>query len=119
MEMNKAPEGKWLKKNAWKYGFILRYPEDKTAITGIQYEPWHYRYIGMPHSAIMQEHHFVLEQYLDYLRKERVISVRVDGKKYEVSYYPVSKKMTIKVPTNRQYDISGNNRDGIIVTVYP
>ncbi|WP_340084719.1 M15 family metallopeptidase [Siminovitchia sp. FSL H7-0308] len=42
MKMEKAPEGKWLEKNAWKYGFILRYPKDKSAITGIQYEPWHF-----------------------------------------------------------------------------
>lgn len=37
---------KWLMKNSWKYGFILRYPTDKSDITGISYEPWHYRYVG-------------------------------------------------------------------------
>ena len=36
----------WLAENAWQYGFILRYPEDKTDITGVIYEPWHYRYVG-------------------------------------------------------------------------
>ena len=36
MKMDNAPEGKWIEENAWKYGFILRYPKDKTAITGIQ-----------------------------------------------------------------------------------
>ncbi|ULL16924.1 VanY-A/VanY-F/VanY-M family D-Ala-D-Ala carboxypeptidase [Paenibacillus sp. H1-7] len=117
MEMNQAPEGKWLNKNAWKYGFILRYPKDKAAITGIQYEPWHYRYIGLPHSAIMQEKRFVLEQYLDYLKKEKSIAFTVDGTKYQVAYYPVSQNTAIKVPANRQYEISGNNMDGIIVTV--
>ena len=40
------PEGKWLSANAYKYGFILRYPADKQAVTGYEYEPWHYRYIG-------------------------------------------------------------------------
>jgi zinc D-Ala-D-Ala carboxypeptidase len=39
MKMNEAPEGQWIEKNTWKYGFILRYPEDKTEVTGIQYEP--------------------------------------------------------------------------------
>ncbi len=43
--------------------FILRYPEDKTELTGIQYEPWHIRYVGLPHSAIMKEKNFVLEEY--------------------------------------------------------
>lgn len=118
MKMDQAPEGKWLKKNAWKYGFILRYPADKAAITGIQYEPWHYRYIGLPHSAIIRDRHFVLEQYLDYLREEKEISVSVDGEQYEIYYYPISQDTTIKVPVNRHYEISGNNMDGVIVTVY-
>ncbi|MCU6792003.1 VanY-A/VanY-F/VanY-M family D-Ala-D-Ala carboxypeptidase [Paenibacillus sp. WQ 127069] len=119
MEMNQAPEGKWLNQNAWKYGFILRYPKDQTAITGIQYEPWHYRYVGLPHSAIMQKQHLVLEQYLDYVKKEKSVTFQVDGEKYEISYYPVSNNTTIKVPANRRYEISGNNMDGVIVTVYP
>jgi D-alanyl-D-alanine carboxypeptidase len=119
MEMNQAPEGKWLNQNAWKYGFILRYPKDQTTITGIQYEPWHYRYVGLPHSAIMQKQHLVLEQYLDYVKKEKSVRFQVDGEKYEISYYPVSNNTTIKVPANRRYEISGNNMDGVIVTVYP
>lgn len=41
-----TPEQRWLMKNAYRYGFILRYPEDKTQLTGIGYEPWHYRYVG-------------------------------------------------------------------------
>lgn len=117
-EMSKAPEGRWLKENAWKYGFILRYPEDKTAITGIQYEPWHFRYVGMPHSVIMQEHNLTLEEYVDFLKENRSVSTVVDGKKYEVTYYPVSKKRTtVKIPANRKYEISGNNIDGVIITV--
>jgi zinc D-Ala-D-Ala carboxypeptidase len=39
-------QGKWLAKNAWEYGFVLRYPKDQEAITGYIYEPWHYRYVG-------------------------------------------------------------------------
>jgi D-alanyl-D-alanine carboxypeptidase len=41
-----TPEGQWLMKNAYKYGFLLRYPADKVAVTGYDYEPWHYRYVG-------------------------------------------------------------------------
>jgi D-alanyl-D-alanine carboxypeptidase len=116
-EMSRAPEGKWLKKNAWKYGFVLRYPEDKTDITGIQYEPWHFRYVGLPHSALMKEKNLVLEQYLDYLREKKSISAKVEGKAYEVIYYPVSENKMFRVPVNQRYEISGNNMDGIIVTV--
>lgn len=45
--------GKWLAQNAYKYGFIIRYPNDKTNITGYQYEPWHIRYVGIDLSTEM------------------------------------------------------------------
>ncbi|MDF2963184.1 MAG: D-Ala-D-Ala carboxypeptidase VanY [Paenibacillus sp.] len=118
-EMNKAAEGEWLKKNAWKYGFVLRYPKDKTSITGIQYEPWHFRYVGLPHSVIMQEKNFVLEQYLDFLKEQKTISMTIDHQTYEISYYPVSKNTAIHVPANGRYEVSGNNMDGVIVTMFP
>ncbi|MGG0412060.1 VanY-A/VanY-F/VanY-M family D-Ala-D-Ala carboxypeptidase [Peribacillus simplex] len=120
MKMEEAPEGEWIEENSWKYGFILRYPANKTDITGIQYEPWHIRYVGLPHSAIMQEMNLALEEYLDYLKEEKSISVSVDGKKYTISYYPISQNETIEVevPANEQYEISGNNIDGVIVTTF-
>ncbi|MFJ7366784.1 VanY-A/VanY-F/VanY-M family D-Ala-D-Ala carboxypeptidase [Peribacillus frigoritolerans] len=119
MKMKEAPEGEWIEENAWKNGFILRYPANKTDITGIQYEPWHIRYVGLPHSAIMQGMNLVLEEYLDYLKEEKSISVSVKGKKYTISYYPISQNGTIgvEVPANEQYEISGNNIDGVIVTI--
>ncbi|CEG32509.1 VanY-A/VanY-F/VanY-M family D-Ala-D-Ala carboxypeptidase [Peribacillus simplex] len=118
MKMKEAPEGEWIEENAWKNGFILRYPANKTDITGIQYEPWHIRYVGLPHSAIMQGMNLALEEYLDYLKEEKSISISVEGKKYTISYYPISQNMTIEVevPANEQYEISGNNIDGVIVT---
>ncbi|MFA1710485.1 VanY-A/VanY-F/VanY-M family D-Ala-D-Ala carboxypeptidase [Peribacillus frigoritolerans] len=118
MKMKEAPEGEWIEENAWKNGFILRYPANKTDITGIQYEPWHIRYVGLPHSAIMQGMNLVLEEYLDYLKEEKSISISVEGKKYTISYYPISQNGTIEVevPANKQYEISGNNIDGVIVT---
>lgn len=116
-EMEHAAEGKWLKDNAWKYGFILRYPEDKTVITGILYEPWHFRYVGLPHSAIMYEKDFVLEEYLDFLKEQKSIATTIDNQVYEIFYYPISKNTTIHVPANGRYEISGNNMDGVIVTV--
>ncbi|MBD8611543.1 M15 family metallopeptidase [Frigoribacterium sp. CFBP 13729] len=41
-------QGQWLAANAWRYGWLLRYPADKTAVTGFTYEPWHFRYVGVP-----------------------------------------------------------------------
>lgn len=117
--MDKASEGKWIEKKAWEYGFILRYPSDKTDITGIQYEPWHIRYVGLPHSAIMKEKNFVLEEYLNYLKEEKHIYATVNSQKYEVFYYPVTENTTINVPANLRFEVSGNNTDGVIVTVFP
>jgi len=117
-KMAVASEGKWIEKNAWKYGFILRYPKDKTDVTGIQFEPWHIRYVGFPHSAIMKEKNFALEEYLDYLKEEKVISAKINGKSYEITYYPVSRSRSINVNDQMHYEISGNNMDGVIVTVY-
>lgn len=58
---------KWLMENSWKYGFILRYPNDKSAITGIIYEPWHYRYVGKLVAQQIYESGLCLEEYLESL----------------------------------------------------
>lgn len=55
----------WLDENAYKYGFVKRYPEDKTDITGISNEPWHYRYVGTTVAKIMKEENLCLEEYLE------------------------------------------------------
>ena len=48
-----TPHGQWLSANAWRFGFLLRYPADKTAVTGYEFEPWHFRYIGVDLAAEM------------------------------------------------------------------
>lgn len=59
----------WLMKNSWKYGFILRYPNDKRNITGIYYEPWHYRYVGKEVAKVIYEKGICFEEYLEELNK--------------------------------------------------
>ena len=54
----------WLKNNAYKYGFILRYPKDKYEITKINYEPWHYRYVGKKAAKEITNQNITLEEYL-------------------------------------------------------
>ncbi|MEK5057022.1 hypothetical protein BK126_18135 [Paenibacillus sp. FSL H7-0326] len=119
--IDQSAEGNWLKKNAWNYGFILRYPKDKTNITGIQYEPWHFRYVGLPHSLIMKEKDFVLEEYLAYLKDQGSIQVEAGGETYQIiyvpAYVPVSKQPKVSIPSGSKYDVSGDNIDGYIVTV--
>lgn len=55
----------WLAEHAHEYGFIQRYPEDKTEITGINYEPWHYRYVGEDVAAEIYEEDICLEEYIE------------------------------------------------------
>ncbi|MBQ8767682.1 MAG: M15 family metallopeptidase [Clostridia bacterium] len=58
---------RWLMENAENYGFILRYAEDKTTKTGIMYEPWHFRYVGIEHAKEINRLGMCLEEYIEYL----------------------------------------------------
>jgi len=61
-----TPEGKWLAANAYQYGFLLRYPADKVGVTGYEYEPWHFRYIGTDLSQELHKQHIeTLEEFFD------------------------------------------------------
>lgn len=116
----------WINKNCWKYGFILRYPEDKTEITKIKYEPWHYRYVGVPHAYYMYANGLCLEEYIDLLRNypyegEHLKFADENGTEYEIYFVSSddsSDNSIIPVPSSLKYEISGNNADGFIVVVY-
>jgi len=64
-QQENTKEQKWLMENSYKYGFILRYPEDKKEITGINYEPWHYRYVGKKAAREIYTLGICLEEYLE------------------------------------------------------
>ncbi len=66
-----TPAFGWLSENAHKYGFVLRYPQDKQEITKIIYEPWHYRYVGEENASIIRENGYCLEEYLYVTRNQR------------------------------------------------
>ena len=63
MQFAFSKEFEWMVNNAHKYGFILRYPENKTYITGFKYEPWHYRYVGKKVAKEIYEKNITLEEY--------------------------------------------------------
>ena len=80
-QYNKLDEGQmetptqlWLIENSWKYGFILRYPDGKSEITGIIYEPWHYRYVGKELAAELYELGLTMEEYLDMLTEDKTLT---------------------------------------------
>lgn len=112
----------WVEENAWKYGFIRRYPSDKTSLTGIANEPWHYRYVGKPHAYIMHTTGMCLEEYEEYVKSyrfgEKYIDLNIHGDEYKIYYIPASDAETteIRVPLFGFYTVSGNNTDGFIVT---
>ncbi len=59
--------GQWLAENCWRFGFILRYPADKEEITGVKWEPWHFRFVGREAATQMHEKNMCLEEYTEYL----------------------------------------------------
>ena len=61
---------KWLHAHCWDYGFIVRYQEDKTDITGFAAEEWHIRYVGVEHAVAMRDGNLCLEEYLDGVQED-------------------------------------------------
>ncbi len=103
--------------NAWEYGFIQRYPPAKSGITGISYESWHFRYVGLPHAWVMKREDLCLEEYIDYLRGfsvDRPLTVDCLGRSWRIWY---AEGTRVPVPAEGAYEISGNNAGGFIVTV--
>ena len=114
----------WIYENAAKYGFVQRYPEGKTSLTGITNEPWHFRYVGKGHAAYMAENGLVLEEYIALLYKHphdgEHLTFAYDGVSYEVFFVPFAEEteaVEVSIPKDATYTISGNNWDGVIVTV--
>ena len=70
-------EYKWIEENAWKYGYVIRYPSGKSEITGIISEPWHLRYVGIPAAKLITEQEICLEEFL---------GVAYDGQRDGISY---------------------------------
>ncbi len=108
---------------AAQYGFIQRYPKGKEAITGISHEPWHFRYVGNPHSQIISDNNFTLEEYIEYLKQFPYegmhLQVKNQGWTAEVFYVnALEESKTVYLAENLLYDVSGNNIDGFIVTVW-
>lgn len=101
------------------YGFVERYQGGKEGVTGIAAEPWHFRYVGRPHARIMCEMGLCLEEYVEYLHAypypERLLEVR--GEVYEAEVGFAGARDTLGLP-DAPYQVSGNNVDGYIYTLW-
>lgn len=131
---------KWLWDNCSDYGYLLRYPANKEAVTMIAYEDWHFRYMGIPHAKATEYFGMCYEEYMNMLEEytidKRVVYVTLDGKVkvprvenmptkdgYIIYYTPMTPGETteIRIPHGEEFDnyeISGNNVDGFITTIY-
>jgi len=117
-------EATWLKENAHKFGFTFRFPVGKKEETGYEI-PWQMRYVGIPHATYMYEKFLCLEEYLVYLTDnhrygQKPLTVAcADGIVYEVFYVQGASDgiIQVPVPVNRDYTISGDNKNGFIITV--
>lgn len=114
-----SEKARWMADHAWEYGFIRRYTEDKTDITGISNEAWHFRYVGLPHAAYMRDNDLCLEEYLSYLQSstspDAPLSISCSGGNYRV-FYTASPELAEPEGT---YAVSGDNMGGWIITVGP
>lgn len=114
----------WVTNNCHNYGFIERYPEGKSDITGRDASFSHFRYVGIPHAVYMKENNLCLEEYIELVKGYNFITGRlkitIGDKEYEIYYVPENTAdvvTEIHIEPNKVYNISGNNIDGFIVTV--
>ncbi len=113
---------KWITDNCYKYGFVIRYPADKTHITGISYEPWHLRYVGYEHAYYMAKNGLCLEEYIELVSGLDVNSNRLqftddNGEAFLIYSSPVNDtEKTVLVPKSGSYTLSGDNNGRIIVS---
>lgn len=106
----KTEEGQYVNMNCWKYGFIIRYPYGKYQSTGITYEPWHVRYVGIPHAEAIYKNSLSLEQYIEELKI---------GKFYKITDYIVSRQSgeTLEIANEiTNVVISPDNMGNYIIT---
>ncbi len=123
LNVNDESAKAWLNVNAHKYGFVVRYPDEKSEITGVSGYTNAYRYVGVAHATYMVANNLCLEEYVDYLAanvtSKKPLSVTgADGNSYDIYYYTVSSSESVKVPSNYAYTVSGTNKGGVVVTVF-
>ncbi|MEG2193128.1 MAG: D-alanyl-D-alanine carboxypeptidase family protein [Oscillospiraceae bacterium] len=111
------------RQTAPKYGFIQRYQLGKEAVTGISAEPWHFRFVGYPHSAIIAKQNYCLEEYIQKIKEHTYAKNHLHFKdekdEFEIFYLPISSQepVSLCVPANCTCQVSGNNYDGVIITL--
>lgn len=124
-ELKEPDSDHWIYQNCHKYGYVMRYPDEKKSITGLPYSyEYCLRYVGIPHATYMAENELCLEEYTQYLQNNTSLAAPLaimgaDKKLYSVYYVQAEGDTTlINVPKNSVYTISGDNVGGFIVTLH-
>ena len=111
----------WLFENCHKYGFVIRYPDAKSDVTGVSDYSDYFRYVGVAHATYMKANDLCLEEYVEFIKgysENKPLKINgADGRYYEVWYVAVDGSATVKHPTNYAYTVSGTNDGGVVVTV--
>jgi D-alanyl-D-alanine dipeptidase/carboxypeptidase len=107
------------------HGFVERYRKGKEKVTGIAHEPWHFRYVGYPHSLLMKKYDLVLEEYVEFLKaypyEGNHLITELNQQTVEIFHVNANSSSnftTIELPEDSIYQLSGNNIDGFIVTLW-
>ena len=108
------------RRQAPRYGFVLRYPAGKEDVTGIAHEPWHFRYVGVPHGAAMAALGLTLEEYLGFLAQYPVgkppFVFETEGRVFHLSYCPHPQEPLPPTEEGEHRLLSADNRGGAVLT---
>lgn len=120
----------WIMQHCAEYGFIQRYPQDKTEFTKVEDQPWVFRYVGTPHAWFMYKNNLCLEEYITLLEQhpqdgEHCVVYDQYGRSFEVYYVSIDpneiteavQDLYINTPLGYNFTVSGNNKHGFFVTV--
>lgn len=114
---NRGPCGAF-RRLAAQYGFLQRYRAEKEALTGISAEPWHFRYVGVPHARLMEENGLCLEEYASFLDGGPKLCTLPNGRNVRVSRLPCpGERVEIEIPEGC-CQISGDNQGGFLLTMW-
>jgi len=121
-DLSENEASSWLYENCHKYGFVVRYPADKAAVTGVSDYTDYFRYVGIPHAAYMTENNLCLEEYVELVKGysySAPLEITAGGVSYQVFYADISQSANVYYPSGYACVWSGVGKDGVLLTLTP